>query len=414
MQRGKFYIGIDWATEKHALCVTDAEGLIIKERSIPNDAGLFEIIFALIAGASSNEVFVAIETRRLVLVEALLARGFKVFTINPKQSERFRDRFSVAGAKDDRFDARVLASALRTDLDLFRAVEPESGQQIRLRTATRMTQTIKEQSREVANRLRDVVMSSMPLLLGLCNGADEAWFWDLVLLATAPDTAKDISDEKLKELLRLHRIRRIKISAVRDVLDGAHLPAAAGVCEGAAWQAKLLVAQLQLLATQERAADAEVSAALRDLPKTEGAVNDAEIIMSAPGFAEHTTGVLLAEAGAVISRRDYLELRAVCGVAPVTRSSGKSRKKSKWTKNQNIDGLVVMRRAVNMRLRNAVHHAGNTASRDPRFAPIYARLRATGANHARAVRGVADRLLGVLIAMLRNRTLYKPLATATI
>ena len=99
-----------------------------------------------------------------MLVEALVARGFKVFTINPKQSERFRDRFSVAGAKDDRFDARVLASALRTDFDLFRAVEPESGQQIRLRTATRMAQTIKEQSREVANRLRDLVMSFMPLL----------------------------------------------------------------------------------------------------------------------------------------------------------------------------------------------------------------------------------------------------------
>lgn len=413
MQRAKFYIGIDWATEKHALCVTDAEGHIIKERSIPNDNGLFEIIATLIGGTSSNEVFVAIETRRLVLVEALLAQGFKVFSINPKQSERFRDRFSVAGAKDDRFDARVLASALRTDFDLFRAVEPESVQQIRLRTATRMTQTIKEQSREVANRLRDIVMSAMPLLLGLCNGADEAWFWDLVLLAPSPDTAKDISDEKLKELIQRHRIRRIKIHAVQDVLKGAHLTAAAGVCESAAWQAKLLVAQLQLLATQERAAAAEVTAALRDLPKTEGAMNDAEIIMSAPGFAEHTTGVLLAEAGAVLSRRDYLELRAVCGVAPVTKSSGKRRTKSKWTKNQNVDGVVVMRRAVNMRLRNAVHHAGNTASRDPRFAPIYARLRASGANHARAVRGVADRLLGVLIGMLRSQTLYQPPATTT-
>jgi hypothetical protein len=107
------------------------------------------------------------------------------------------------------------------------------------------------------------------------------------------------------------------------------------------------------------------------------------------------------------------ELRAVCGVAPVTKSSGKRRTKSKWTKNQNVDGVVDMRRAVNMRLRNAVHHAGNTASRDPRFAPMYARLRASGANHARAVRGVADRLLGVLIGMLRTQTLYQPPATTT-
>ena len=88
---------------------------------------------------------------------------------------------------------------------------------------------------------------------------------------------------------------------MQDVLAGAHLAAAAGVCEGAAWQASLLVAQPRLLATQERTADAEVTAALRDLPKTERALNDAQIIMSAPGFAVHTTGVLLAEAGAVLS-----------------------------------------------------------------------------------------------------------------
>jgi len=219
MQRGKFYIGIDWATEKHALCITDAEGHIVKERSIPNDTGLFECLFAQIAETPPNEVFVAVETRRLVLVEALLARGFRIFTINPKQSERFRDRFSVAGAKDDRFDARVLASALRTDLNLFRAVESESRPQIRLRAATRMEQTVKEQLREVANRLRDVVMSSMPLLLRLCNGADESWFWDLVLLAPAPDAAKLIPDEEPKQLLKRHRIHR---PSADEFMDYSH------------------------------------------------------------------------------------------------------------------------------------------------------------------------------------------------
>ena len=183
MQRGKFYIGIDWATEKHALCITDADGRVLKERSIPNDNSLFVVLTRLIEGVSPSEVFIAIETRRLVIVDALVGHGFKVFTINPKQSERFRDRFTSAGCKDDRFDARVLASALRTDQMLFRAVAPESELQLRLRNATRLRETLRAQFREVANRLRDVVMSSMPLLLGLCNGADEAWFWALLALA---------------------------------------------------------------------------------------------------------------------------------------------------------------------------------------------------------------------------------------
>lgn len=410
MQEGKFYIGIDWATEKHAICVMEANGKIVKERTVPNDNRLFDALAEVLGGTTSCEVLVAVETRRLALVDALVARGFLVFTINPKQSERFRERFSVAGAKDDRLDARVLASALRTDTKLFRRVEPETEELVQLRAATRLRQTIQEQSREVANRLRDVVISSMPSLLGLCNGADEAWFWDLALLAHSPESARLVTAEQLTALLRRHRIRRLSARVLLEVLHGPHLAAAPGVCSAAAWQAHLLIEQLRLLEEHRRVADAAVVAAVRGLPRPDGTVSDAEIIMSAPGFAEQTTGVLLAEAGAVVARRDYNELRAICGVAPVTKASGKRRKQSTWTKGMNADGVVAMRRATNMRLRNAAHHAGAAASRDPRFAPIYTRLRAAGATHARAVRGVVDRLLRVLIAMLRDRSLFSSTA----
>lgn len=397
MSRQRIYIGIDWATEKHALCVTDAEGKIIKERSIANDSSLFEVILGLIMGAAPDEVYVAVETRRLVLVEALVARGFKVFTINPKQSERFRDRFSVAGAKDDRFDARVLASALRTDLALFDSVEPETSQHLRLRGVTRARETLQGDLRVAANRLREVIMTSMPLLLALCPGADEPWFWELVQSTSNPAAARGFSNEKLKELLRRHRIRRLRVEDVRKVLDEAHLEAAEGVCESAAWQGRLLIQQLKLLTHQERKIETELRAALLDLPKPDGVPSDAEIVMSAPGFAHLTTAVLLVEANPAVARRDLKMLRAVGGAAPVTVSSGK-KKKGK--------GVVVMRRSINVRLRNALHAAGAAASRDARFKPIYAGLRAKGASHGRAVRGVVDRLLTVVIAMLRDGKLY--------
>ena len=59
-------------------------------------------------GAPAGTIAVAIETPRGPVVEALLERGFAVFSINPKQLDRFRDRFSVAGAKDDSRDAGFL------------------------------------------------------------------------------------------------------------------------------------------------------------------------------------------------------------------------------------------------------------------------------------------------------------------
>ena len=43
---------------------------------------------------------------------------------------------------------------------------------------------------------------------------------------------------------------------------------------------------------------------------------------------------------------------------------------------------------------------------DPRSRAHYDRLRARGHSHGRALRGVVDRLLRVLIAMLTTQTLY--------
>jgi hypothetical protein len=47
--------------------------------------------------------------------------------------DRFRDRHTVAGAKDDRRDALVAADSLLTDQHCFRRVRPEHPDVIRLR-----------------------------------------------------------------------------------------------------------------------------------------------------------------------------------------------------------------------------------------------------------------------------------------
>ena len=72
----------------------------------------------------------AIEVPHGPVVDTLIDRGFVVYAINPKQLDRLRDRFSVAGAKDDRRDAYVLGDGVRTDRRLFRRVhvaDPTAG-----------------------------------------------------------------------------------------------------------------------------------------------------------------------------------------------------------------------------------------------------------------------------------------------
>ncbi len=60
------------------------------------------------AGGDPSAIAVGIETPRGAVVEWLVERGVAVYTVNPKQVDSFRDRFTVAGAKDDRRDSVVI------------------------------------------------------------------------------------------------------------------------------------------------------------------------------------------------------------------------------------------------------------------------------------------------------------------
>jgi hypothetical protein len=66
-----------------------------------------------LTGATPEVIGVAIEMTQGPVVEALLERGFCVYGINPKQLDRFRDRFTVAGAKSLPSRKRGMTGATR-------------------------------------------------------------------------------------------------------------------------------------------------------------------------------------------------------------------------------------------------------------------------------------------------------------
>src|SRR5918994_2283972 len=117
-----WFIGIDWGYEAHATCVQDAAGEILDARPVLHTIEAVNTWIAMVltrTAATPATIAVAIEKPEGVLVDTLIEHGFAVFSINPKQLDRFRDRYSPAGAKDDRRDALVLADSLRTDLHCF-------------------------------------------------------------------------------------------------------------------------------------------------------------------------------------------------------------------------------------------------------------------------------------------------------
>ena len=161
----RWFVGVDWGSQKHQACVLDAAGAVLGEREFKHGgAGLTEMATWLLSftAGKADEVGVAVETPSGPVVESLLEHDFGVHSINPKQLDRFRDRLSPAGAKDDRRDARVLASALRTDPHCLRRLEPTDPAIVELREWSRLGEELRRDRVRLAHRMRQQLWRYYP------------------------------------------------------------------------------------------------------------------------------------------------------------------------------------------------------------------------------------------------------------
>jgi transposase len=418
MDQPKFYTGVDWASEKHDVWLTDAAGKRLGYKIFPHSGeGLNQMCewLAATAGASSAMIAVGIEVPHGPVVETLLERGFEVYAINPKQLDRFRDRFTMAGAKDDSRDAETMASALRTDTHAFRKLAIADPNVIELREWSRITEDLTAERTRLANRMREQLWRYFPQMLAVESDVAAPWLLDLWTAVPTPEKAARIRESSIARVLKNNRIRKTDAVTVLAALRATPVTVAPGTTDAATAHIRTLIDRIRLIDSQLVEARAQLDRLIGVLatsePTTETAdgeetapgqvieQRDAVILNSLPGVGRITLAALLAEAWDALQRRDYAALRGLCGVAPVTKRSGKSR-------------VVVRRHACHPRLGNAVYHWARVASQcDPASKAKYKALRERGHSHGRALRSVADRLLNIACSMLRSRTLYDPTFT---
>ena len=409
----RWFVGIDWGSERHQACLLDAAGKIVGERVFTHGGtGLAALCDWLVsvAGGDPGAVAVAIEVPHGPVVDVLLDRGFAVHAINPKQLDRLRDRFSVAGAKDDRRDARVAASGLRTDPHLFRPVLAGDPAITELREWLRLADELQQERVRLGHRMRQQLWRYYPQLLELADGDLAAeWVLDLWSMVPTPAQAARLREATLAKLFRQHRIRRLDAATALVTLRQPAIRGAAGVNEAAMLHLRSLIARLRLANREfqqaERRLEELCATLIKSAPTVEdsgsGRPSDAAILRSLPGVGTVTLAALLTEAAGPFARRDYAALRTLSGVAPVTKRSGKS-------------CVVVMRYAAQNRLRQALFHWARVAvQRDPKSHARYEALRARGHSYGRALRGVADRLLGLACVLLQQQNLFDPEHGAT-
>lgn len=398
--RFQIFVGVDWGSEEHAVCALDSDRQVLLERTVEHEAeainGFANELIAL-AGGQLERLVVALELPRGTIVDTLLARGVAVFAINPKQLDRFRDRHTAAGAKDDRRDAFVLADSIRTDEPAFHQVKLGDARLVQLRELSRVHDDLKAERIALGNRLREQLHRYFPQILDLGSVHEGRWIWALLEQAPSPEKAHKLSLSKLRSILKTHRIRAKTAEEAQEILRKPALHVAPGVVEASCRHIALLLPRLKLAHEQQMEVEREIDrllSVLADAPEGKSEHRDVRLLLSLPGVGKLVCAAMLSEAWEPLETRDYQRLRALCGSAPITRRSGKQ-------------FAVMMRYACNGRLREALHYwAGNAIKKDPRAKEHYARLRSRGHRHARALRGVGDRLLKLLVAILESGVPY--------
>ena len=399
----EFFVGVDWGSQDHQVCVLDRAGKRYGQRRFEHSgSGLMQMVDWILETTHSEprSVAVAIETPHGPVVECLVVRELKVYSINPKQLDRFRDRFSLAGAKDDRLDAHVLAESVRSDRHQLRLLGTHANEVVQLREYTRLRGQLCQDKVRLSNQMHQVLWRYYPQFLKVYGDLSHPWVLALWQLAPTPQQAKRLRMGSIARLLKTHRIRCVDAKTVKQCLTATSVTVSAGTTQGAVFQLKSVIERLTVVNRQIKETHREIDRliheydqALRedDDPEALMRQRDVEILSSIPGVGTIVLATLLAEASDLLCLRDYNALRAFGGVAPVTKRSGTLYR-------------VVRRMAVNPRLQQALYHWARTASQfDPVSKAKYTTLRARGHGHARALRSVADRLLKVACVMLTHQ-----------
>ncbi len=425
------FVGIDWGSVNHRVVVLDHAGKHLHDWTVAHTgdaiASCIDRLVALLDGAA-EQCHVAIEVKQGPIVEALLDRGLTVFAVNPKQTDRFRDRYMPSGAKDDRRDALVLAKALRTDADSLQRLSKTDRRTVVLRALIRLREELVTDRTRLLLRFREQVWRYYVQFLELADGdLDARWLWALWEKAPTPREGALLSKPVIARILRDHHVRRLDAATVMAVLRKPTVTVAEGVEEAAVKHVRSIVERLRLLDSQIREANREIEQHLEmwsrmasghassDVParttaedaspsSEERAPSDDEtgasrpddltILRSLPGVGTITLATMMAELGDPLRRRDYPALRALFGVAPITRQSGNSK-------------VVQMRRACSEVLRNiAFNWARSAVQHDASCKARFAALRSRSKSPAHAYRAVVDHLLRVACSMLRSGAVY--------
>jgi len=386
------YIGIDWADQKYDILMLDQSGTMLSELlTINKNQHDFERLAERLRklSAVAQHCKIGIETPHNAIVDFLLAQDYAVFALFPGSMKSFRQRYRASTARDDQFDAFVLADVLRTDTRCWRKVDFGSELVREIRLLVQDQHSLVEQHTALTNRLRATLNSYYPEYHQFFK--DVACPSSLAFIQAYPDfqAGQHLTQPQLVQFFKEHKLRNNKkVTKIYKMLQDQPLHVPTALVRSKQLKASGTLQQLLALNSTLKQYDQLLKQLVSQHP-------DNEIFRSYPGVGWNTAARLLAFFGdnrALYA--DASELQALAGSCPVTEKSGHFK-------------FVYYRTACNKLFRDVIRDLAFSSLRRAKWALAYYQLhRKRGKTHHHALRCLGNVHVRILFAMWKNRVSY--------
>jgi transposase len=382
--------GIDWSDRILDFHLRTADGKVLAQGEVqPNVGGLADLFTTLESHAQPDDIGIAVETSHGAWVQALLDRGYKVYPVNPKTVERFREALSAAGDKSDKIDRKVLAMFLATFHQDNQPLRPDAPEIISLRIACQDRLRLGEERTAKLNELGAILKCYYPAILGLFGDFKSYIALDFLLRFPTQDKMKALSERRFRNWLKHHHYPcPQRIDDMVDILERPVLSVAEHLQKSKKPLICYLARGIKMLNAEIAERDKQITEQLNELP-------EASWIRSLPGAGDVLAPSLLACLGRDQQRfASVADARALMGTAPVTKASGNYRsvhfRRGCWK---------FARRTLQLFADQSRHQCGWAQA-------FYEKQRNSGHNHHAALRALAHKWLKIILAMRRTGTRY--------
>ena len=387
------FVGIDWADQQHAVCLSPADSLTPEQFTLPHTPeAIAEFVARLRTRFGGQPVAIALEQARGALLYALMGHEFIVlYPINPATSKRYRDAFAPSGAKDDPVDAHLIWQLLVKHRDQLRPWQPEDATSRQLALLCEHRRDLVSQRTRLVQQLRAALKTYFPQALDW-TGEDLASVMAADLLVRWPslEQLQRAHPNTVRAFYYAHRCRRPDLVQQRlhQIKTAQPLTTDAAVIAAHSLRVQCLASQLRPLLGSIATYDRQIEALFASHP-------DAALFVSFPGAGDCLAPRLAAAFGTHRDRFPEADSMARwSGVAPVTRRSGKFQ-------------AVHRRHACAKFLLQTFHEFARCSIKCCDWARCYYELqRAKGKGHHASVRALAFKWIRILWRCWRDRRPY--------